>query len=172
MRSTRLRTYDGERAVLPNAQVYTSPILVRTAFDNRRVRFIVGIGYTDSIKDARRTIEDLLKGTDGVLQDPGPWVYVSELAPSSVNFTVYFWVAPPDNASVLRVSNAVATAIKLKLDEAGIDIPYPHNVVLFHDATGTRDGDIDRDRYLQRARPENGAGAHPTNGEQPQPRTE
>jgi small-conductance mechanosensitive channel len=55
-------------------------------------------------------------------------------------FTVYFWVES-EQANVLRVSDRVATAIKLALDEAGIDIPYPHTVVLFHDATGTRPGD-------------------------------
>jgi small conductance mechanosensitive channel len=76
-----------------------------------------------------------------VLDDPGPWVYVGELAPSSVNFNVYFWTNS-EQANVLAVSDRVATGIKLALDKAGIDIPYPHTVVLFHDATGTRKGDV------------------------------
>ena len=50
----------------------------------------MGVGYTDSIEEARATIHRVLSDTEGVLDDPGPWVYVSELAPSSVNFTVYF----------------------------------------------------------------------------------
>jgi hypothetical protein len=49
---------------------------------------------------------------------------------------------------VLKVSDRVATGIKLALDKAGIDMPYPHTVVLFHDATGSRTGDIARDEYL------------------------
>jgi len=77
------------------------------------------------------------------MPDPGPWIYVSELAPSSVNFTVYFWVES-NQANVLKVSDRVATGIKYALDRAGIDMPYPHSVVLFHDATGTRDGDIEQ----------------------------
>jgi len=88
-----------------------------------------------------------LAQTPGVLDDPGPWVYVSELAPSSVNFTVYFWTESPQ-ANVLKVRDRVATKIKLALDQAGIDMPFPHSVVLFHDATGTRAGDIDRQAYL------------------------
>ena len=147
VRSTRLKTYDGERAVLPNGDVYTSAILVLTAYDRRRVRFTVGIGYTDSIEEARQTIHNVLRETEGVLDDPGPWVYVTELAPSSVNFTVYFW-AESQQANVLAVSDRVATAVKLALDEAQIDLPFPHTVVLFHDATGSRDGDIGRDAYL------------------------
>jgi small-conductance mechanosensitive channel len=147
VRSTRLKTYDGERAVLPNGDVYTNAILVRTAYDKRRVRFTVGIGYPDSIEKARATIMRVLEDTEGVLPDPGPWVYVTELAGSSVNFTVYFWVKP-EQANVLKVSDRVATGIKLALDAAHIDMPYPHTVVLFNDATGTRAGDIERDKYL------------------------
>lgn len=44
----------------------------------------------------------------------------------------------------LRVSDRVATGIELALDRAGIDMPYPHAVVLFHDVTGTRPGDVRR----------------------------
>ncbi len=95
-----------------------------------RVRFLVGVGYADSIEKARATIHRVLSRTDGVLNDPGPWVYVSELAASSVNFTVYFWTGS-QQANVLRVSDRVATGIKLALDEAGIDMPYPHTVVQF-----------------------------------------
>ncbi|GAB2567292.1 mechanosensitive ion channel family protein [Spirosoma areae] len=129
MRSTRLKTYDGERVILPNGDVYTSSILVRTAYDIRRLKFVVGIGYPDSIEEARQVIYKVLTGVDGVLNDPVPWVYVSELAGSSVNLTVYFWVES-QQANALKVSDKVATGIKLALDKAGIDMPYPHTVVL------------------------------------------
>ena len=151
VRSTRLKTYAGERAVLPNGDVYTNAVLVMTAYDKRRVRFTVGIGYPDSIEEARATIHRVLKETEGVLEDPGPWVYVAELAPSSVNFDVYFWVNS-EQANVLKVRDRVATAIKLALDKAGIDMPFPHTVVLFHDATGTRAGDIEQADYLDKSR--------------------
>jgi len=147
IRSTMLKTYDGERAVLPNGDVYTNAILVRTAYDRRRIRFTVGIGYPDSIEEARETIHGVLKETEGVTDDPGPWVYVSELAPSSVNFTVYFWTNS-QQANVLKVSDRVATGIKLALDAAQIDMPFPHTVVLFHDATGSRTGDIELEKYI------------------------
>jgi small-conductance mechanosensitive channel len=141
IRSTRIKTYCGERAVLPNGDVYTNAILVRTAYDKRRVQLTVGVGYPDSIEDARATIHRVLGETEGVLDDPGPWVYVAELAPSSVNFNVYFWVIS-EQANELAVSDRVATGIKLALDSAGIEMPYPHTVVLFHNQSGTRKGDM------------------------------
>jgi small conductance mechanosensitive channel len=146
VRSTRLKTFDGERAVIPNGDIYANSVLVKTAYEKRRVRFTVGIGYLDDIETGRETIRKVLSETEGVLDNPGPWIYVSELAASSVNFTVYFW-AESHQANVLKISDKVATGIKYALDKAGIDMPYPHTVVLFHDATGTRDGDIERARY-------------------------
>ncbi|MDQ3221163.1 MAG: mechanosensitive ion channel family protein [Pyrinomonadaceae bacterium] len=147
VRSTRLKTFDGERAVIPNGDIYANAVLVKTAYEKRRIKFVVGIGYLDDIEKGRVTIKRVLDRIQGVLPDPGPWIYVSELAPSSVNFTVYFWVES-SQANVLKISDRVATGIKYALDEAGIDMPYPHAVVLFHDATGTRGGDIEQEKYI------------------------
>jgi small-conductance mechanosensitive channel len=139
-RSTRLKTYDGERVVLPNGDGYMRAILVRTAYPQRRIKFTVGVGYLDSLEEARAVIHRVLARTEGVAPDPGPWVYVSELAPSSVNFSVYFWTGS-QQSNVLLVSDRVATGIKLALDEAQIDMPYPHTVVLVHNQTGSGRGD-------------------------------
>lgn len=129
MSSTRLKTYDGERAILPNGDVYTSSVRVRTAYNKRRIKFVVGIGYPDSIEKARQVIHEVIAGIGGVLIDLVPWVYVSELAGSSVNLTVYLWTKS-QQANALMVSDQVVTGIKLALDKAHIDMPYPHTVVL------------------------------------------
>ena len=89
----------------------------------------------------------VLKNTEGVLDEPAPSVHVAALAPSSVDLNVLFWTKS-QRADVRLTSDRVATNIKNALDEAGIDMPYPHNVVLFHDATGTRSGDIKQAQYL------------------------
>ncbi len=136
-RSTRLRTYDGERVTVPNGDVYTGAVLVRTAYGKRRSRFIVPIGYPDSIEKAREAIHRVLATTDGVLDDPAPWVHVTELGPSSVNLTVYFWT-DARQSHVLETRDRVATGIKTALDREHIDIPYPHAVVLLQDRTDGR----------------------------------
>lgn len=66
---------------------------------------------------------------DADVKEPAPAVLVAELAPSSVNFNVFFWTNSRQ-ASVLSVTDRAMTGIKLALDHAGIDIPYPHTVVL------------------------------------------
>ncbi len=140
IRATRLTTYDGERVILPNGDVFTRAILVRTAYGRRRAKFVVGIGYPDSIEKARSTIMQVLRDTQGVLEEPPCAVYVDELAASSVNLAVYFWTEA-QQANVMRVRDKVATGIKLALDAAGIDMPFPHNVVLLQEQTESRAGD-------------------------------
>lgn len=137
-RSTRVRTYDGERAVLPNGDVYTGAVLVRSAYSSRRVRVSVGIGYKDSIDQARSIIHQVLSETEGVLQEPGPWVYVAELGPSSVNLNVFFWTNSRQ-ANVLMLTDRVISGIKLALEKAGIDIPYPHTVVMQQSSRATKE---------------------------------
>jgi small-conductance mechanosensitive channel len=151
VRSTRIKTYDGERAVIPNGDIYTNSVLVRTAFDRRRATVLVGIGYKDSIHEARGVILKVLNRSEGVLPEPAPCVDVVELAPSSVNLKVLFWTKSR-KTNVRATSDVVTTGIKLALDDAGIDMPYPHSVVLFHDVTDGRESNA-RELLLRTAPP-------------------
>ncbi len=62
VRSTRIKTYDGERAVIPNGDIYTNVVLVRTAYDRRDGRHRLsgfhrrnaGGDYAGSRKNGRR----------------------------------------------------------------------------------------------------------------------
>ncbi len=129
VRATNMKTYDGERVVIPNSELYMNSVLVRTAFQYRRVKFTVGINYGNSIEEARQALLNMLSKTEGVLQDPAPDVNVVELADNSVNLRVLFW-AEPVQSNIRKTSDRVATGIKNSLDEAGIDMPYPHMVLM------------------------------------------
>lgn len=134
IRSTFLRTYSGERVIIPNADVYNSPVTVRTAFDKRRTVFGTGIGYDEDIEAGREAILSALEGCDLVADSPSPQVYVSEHGDSSVNFDARYWT-DSRVADVTAAKNEVATAVKYALDEAGIEIPYPYRTVEFFDMT-------------------------------------
>jgi small-conductance mechanosensitive channel len=127
-RSTQIRTFDGERAFLPNGDVFARAILVRTAHPQRRGKFVIGIGYSASIEDAQAAILAAVAATEEVLEDPAPAVYVTDFSPSSVDLTVYFWL-DAHRSSLLKVKHRVAVAVKRALDEAGIEIPFPQRVV-------------------------------------------
>lgn len=144
-RATTIKTYDGRLVVIPNSQIYTNPVVVNTAFENQRTQYDIGIGYGDDLREAKRVILNAMRSVEGVLTDPAPDVLVVELAGSTVNLRARWWTAA-DRATVVNVGSDVIAAIKEALDEAQIDMPYPTQVLLFHDQTEETDGDRARQR--------------------------
>ena len=138
-RATMIRTYDGRRVIIPNADVFTNAVTVNTAFPVRRSEYVVGIGYGDRIEDARSAILAALADLEVVEHDPAPEVLVWDLAGSSVNLKVRWW-SESRRTNVVHVQATVVEAIKKALDRAGIDMPYPTQVVLLHDQTEEMDG--------------------------------
>lgn len=140
-RATTIRTYDGRRVVIPNAELFKNSVTVNTAFDKRRLEYDVGIGYGDDIEHARALILERVRSVSGVLEDPAPDALVYELAPSSVNIRVRWWIQPPHRADALDARDRVLSAIKGTLIEHGIDLPFPTRQILFHDQTEATDSD-------------------------------
>ncbi|MBL0419705.1 mechanosensitive ion channel family protein [Ramlibacter sp. AW1] len=145
-RATLIRTYDGRRVVIPNSTLFTDPVTVNTAFDRRRLEYDVGIGYGDDIAHARHAMLEAVRGIEGVLADPPPEALVVDLAGSSVNLRLRWWIHPPRQADVFVVRDAVLERVKVALVKAGIDLPFPTQQVLFHDQTEASDGDRRRQR--------------------------
>ncbi len=145
-RATTIRTYDGCRIVIPNSELFTNSLMVNTAFESRRLEYNVGIGYGDDIDRAKELILEALHSVDEVLTDPAPDVLVMELASSTVDIRVRWWVKPPRRAEALDSRDKVLTAIKKKLTANGIDLPFPTQQILFHDQTEETDGDRSRQR--------------------------
>jgi small conductance mechanosensitive channel len=145
-RATTIRTYDGRRIVIPNAELFTNSVTVNTAFDKRRMEYDVGIGYGDDLDRAKQLILEAMHGVDEVLKDPAPDALVLELAGSSVNIRARWWITPPRRIDDLRSRDKVLSAIKKKLTANGIDLPFPTQQILFHDQTEETDGDRKRQR--------------------------
>lgn len=141
-RATTIRTYDGRRVVIPNAELFTNPVTVNTAFEKRRLEYDVGIGYGDDIAEAKRLMLEAMRGVEGVLAEPAPDALVVALAESSVVIRARWWITPPRRADALELQDRVITAIKQTLYvEHGIDLPYPTRQILVHDQTEETDGD-------------------------------
>lgn len=134
-RATFLKTFDGRRVVIPNADLYTDAVEVHTAYPARRSQYDVGIGYLDDFDVAAERILEAISGVEGVLDDPGPEAMpLVELGDSAVTIRARWWTAS-DQGSVTASRGKVIAAIKRALDDAGVNIPYPISTVLFHDET-------------------------------------
>ena len=120
--NTILKTPDNKTIIIPNGGLSSGAMTNFSTEPIRRVDLTIGIGYGDDIKKAKDLILELISTAPGVLQDPAPAVMVSELADSSVNFTVRPWAASEDYWNVYF---DLHERIKLALDANNISIPFP-----------------------------------------------
>ncbi len=145
-RATTINTYDGRRVVIPNSELFTEAVTVNTAYDQRRCEYDIGVGYGDDLNLVKEIILDTVRGVEGVQTEPPAEVFVVDIAASTINVRVWWWVQPPSRRNVLLVQDRVLIAVKNALTENGIDLPYATQTILFHDQTEETDGDRARQR--------------------------
>jgi small conductance mechanosensitive channel len=123
--TTKLTTPDNKEVIIPNGPLSNGNIINYTSEGKLRVDLTFGVSYDADIKQTKEVLMSVLTSDEKVLKDPAPSVSVSELADSSVNFAVRPWCTP---ANYWDVYFGITENVKIALDKAGIEIPYPHAV--------------------------------------------
>jgi len=123
--TTKLISPENKLIIVPNGAMANGNIVNYTAEGKIRVDTVIGVAYEEDIKTTKDVLLNVLTSNPKVLKDPAPSVNVLELADSSVNFAVRPYCKPEDYWDVYF---ATYEGCKNALDEAGIEIPYPHEV--------------------------------------------
>lgn len=121
--STKLRTGDNKTVIIPNGAITGGTITNYSAKPTRRIDLVIGVSYDANLAQTRQILADVVSKDERVLKDQDVTIGVSELADSSVNIVVRPWVQSGDYWPVYF---DLLENIKVALDEAGIEIPYPH----------------------------------------------
>jgi len=124
--TTQLKTPDNKTIIIPNAKITGDNITNFNVKGTRRVDFVFGIGYGDDIDKARRIIKEIIDKDERVMKEPEPAIVVSDLADSSVNFTVRAWTSAADYWSFYfdTIEN-----VKKQFDAQGVNTPFPQRDV-------------------------------------------
>lgn len=130
LRATTMKTYDGRLVYIPNQEVFQTSIINNTASPRRRSSIIVGIDYSENIDRAKQIIIDVLSSIKEVEKNPPADILVSELAASTVNLEIRFWV-DSRRAGFLATTSLVTQAIKEALETAKIDMPTEIYTLVF-----------------------------------------
>jgi small-conductance mechanosensitive channel len=137
MRYTHVRTADGRDIYIPNAQIFNEPLVNYTRDGLLRASYTFGIDWGDDASAARELLLTKVSGIAGVLDAPGPSVWISDLAANTVDLTIFFWLNVIDadrQAGVVKsdvldacrralidngytVSSNVSTAVSLSVPE-------------------------------------------------------
>jgi small conductance mechanosensitive channel len=125
MFSTYLTLPENKQAIIPNANLSNDKIINFTVNGNLRVDIEIGVDYGSNFKQVKEVVFNILNNHPLILKEPAPSVFVKTLNNSSVDFAIRPWSTAADYWTVRA---DVIEACKLAFDEAGIEIPYPHQV--------------------------------------------
>ena len=136
LRTTVLTTFDNETVVVPNKDLAQQQVVNYTLTPRIRVRVPIGIAYKEDTEAARNILLSVLEGDDRILGEPAPMVLVSSLGDSSVNLEMRFWTQ--DSLMKFPLLAEYTEKCKHALDDAGIEIPFPHLQVFVEDSKGVQ----------------------------------
>ena len=123
--TVELVTIDNIQITVPNSDIWASSIKNYSYFDTRRVDLVIGVSYDADLKKAETTLMNVMKKDKRAHTDPVPWVKVTNLGDSSVDFTIRVWC---DASDYFEFKCDLLRAVKEAFDKAKIEIPYPTSV--------------------------------------------
>jgi len=127
--NTILKTPDNKTIIIPNGGLANSSLTNYSAESRRRVDFTFGVGYGDNTSKTRETLMELINADERILKAPEPFIGLSELGDSSVNFVVRVWVESGNYWGVFFDMNE---KVYNKFNEVGLHIPFPQMDVHVH----------------------------------------
>ncbi|BBK77030.1 MULTISPECIES: mechanosensitive ion channel family protein [Clostridium] len=119
---THMSTVDNKQILVPNGTLANGIVRNYTAQEMRRVDLTFCVGYDQDIRVVKNAIFSVINKEELILNEPEPFVAVSELADSSVNFITRVWT---ETDNYWKVYYSLLENVKIKFDEENISIPYP-----------------------------------------------
>lgn len=130
IRDTMLRKRSGELILVPNSFLFKNPVKVLTDKDLRRISVVVGVAYAEDVDVARAVIHKAVSDMDSRDKSRDAEVFAFVFNSSSIDFKVRWWTKSQPKEEHLSRDKAVST-IKRALEDAGIEIPFPHRTLTF-----------------------------------------
>jgi small-conductance mechanosensitive channel len=131
-RATYLKTYDGRRVVIPNAQLFTNSVTVNTAFGTRRLEYDFKIGARDDVERARDIISRVLDDAEDVLPDPKADVVVTAFDGANTTLRARWW-SKSHIGDVLLAQHRVLSAAREALTSADVVLAAPLRQIVVQD---------------------------------------
>ncbi|MDT0647897.1 mechanosensitive ion channel [Zunongwangia sp. F260] len=129
---TKLNTFGNQRVVIPNGELSNDNITNYSHNETRRENLTFGISYDNDIKKAKEVLQNLVNEQKDIVEDPAPQILVGELGDNSVNLLVRYF-AP--NSVFWDIHWYMIEEGKIRLEAAGMTIPYPQRDVYIYDQT-------------------------------------
>jgi small conductance mechanosensitive channel len=120
--ATTLETADGIFISAPNSILWGVPLKNYSRNPHRRLDISVSISYSDSIDEAFKVLNEVVKEESRFLKEPPSQIMVQSLGDSSIGITLRAWVLSSEYWGVYfdQMKN-----VKERIEGAGLTIPFP-----------------------------------------------
>jgi len=135
IRATTITSWDGQQVIVPNADVFTSPIINYSKYPTRRIVLAIGVGYEEELTRVQQVFLEAISRVEGVVNEPEPAVYCRSLGSAAVEVSAYFWM-DQTTSGLLEVTSEAVKALKEAAARGGINLPYPIHTVRLRQLTG------------------------------------
>lgn len=126
LRATVMRTFTGQRVLIPNAEVFKNPIVNFTQPHMRRVDIEVGIAYDDDLEKAKRVAIEAVRPIEARIETRPVELFYREFGDSSINFQLRFWIPFSSvETDFLGARSEAIMRIRKAFAENDITIPFP-----------------------------------------------
>jgi len=116
MRTTALRTADGVEVLVPNADVYASPIINYTRYPRRRHHLALTLPANLAAAAARDRLTAALRATPGPEAEPAPGVALTGASNDAVTLDVFYWL-PSSSPEADEIATRVLARLHATIDE-------------------------------------------------------
>ena len=126
--STTLTTVDNIEILVGNGAAFGSTIKNYSDFGDRRLDMDFGVSYDADLNASITAITQAARADERIINDPhGPWAKVVELGDSAVTIQLRVWCKADDYRAIKA---DMSYRVKKALDQAGIEIPYEHCMII------------------------------------------
>ncbi len=136
LRSTVLRTFEGQLVRIPNRKVFEEILVNFSETGERRVSIPIGVSYAEDLALVRKVAIEAVSGVDR-LPDREVELFYDAFGDSAITLELRFWIGYRSEADHLRARSEAIERIKRAFDAHGITIPFPIRTLDF----GVRGGE-------------------------------
>ena len=131
--NTRIRTFDGKVFFVPNKTILNDIVINYHFTPTRRMKIDIPIRYDQDIIKAKRLLEAVMIEDPRVKKSPRPVVWVMDVSNGCVKLGGRCWA---DNIKYWATRVDLIEKAKIRFDNEGIAISYPHLGVHHFDTSG------------------------------------
>jgi len=119
---TVIKTVDNKRITIPNSNITGANITNYSCEDKRRVDIAFTVAYGTDISKAKNVILDVINANELALNDPEPFIRISNHLDSSIEITTRTWC---NSADYWTVFFDITEGVNKAFAENNIEIPFP-----------------------------------------------